>query len=93
MTPAYKEIGTMIRSARERQELTQLELANKLGYESMQFVSLIERGMSKAPLTVIGKLAVILGIPAKKIENLLVEEYRNKVQTDIGVGKELAAEV
>ena len=50
MSKINRELGALAREYRIKANMTQLELANKLGYESMQFVSLFERGISKIPL-------------------------------------------
>lgn len=87
MSSINKELGQMVREYRLKADMTQLVLANKLGYESMQFVSLFERGLSKIPLKVIGKLVIILGIPEKKITKNLVDIYTADVNTQIDEGK------
>ncbi len=81
-----KWLGQEIREARLRNEMTQLELANKLGYQSMQFVSLFERGLSKVPMKVLGRLIVILGLPKKKIIKKLVEEHEAEITKQIESG-------
>lgn len=68
--------------------MTQLELSRKLGYETLQFVSLMERGRSKVPANVIGKLVVILGLPEKKIISQLNQEFLNDLTSEISAGKE-----
>ena len=78
---SLNEVGLIIREARLRAGLTQLELSAMLGYDSMQFVSLFERGLSKCPLKVLGKCCALLKIPPasliKKVqtyESLYIEE-------------------
>ncbi len=88
MSNINKELGILVREYRLKANMTQLELANKLGYESMQFVSLFERGLSKIPLKVIGKLVIILGIPEKKIVKSLVDIYTNDLMKQIEDGKQ-----
>lgn len=80
-------LGAMTREYRIKAGLTQLELALKLGYNTMQFVSLIERGVSKVPLTTLGKLIIILKMPEKKIIDSLVNEYKEDVVKEINQGK------
>ena len=81
------ELGALVREYRIKAEMTQLELANRLGYESMQFVSLFERGLSKIPLKVIGKLVIILGIPEKKIVKNIIDTFATDVIGQIDEGK------
>lgn len=80
-------LGQMVREYRKKKEMTQLELSNLLGYESMQFVSLFERGISKIPQKVMGKLIVILGIPEKKFIQHLVGEFESELLAEIKTGK------
>lgn len=80
-------LGELARKHRIKKGMTQLELSQKLGYNTMQFVSLMERGVSKMPINIIGKLIVILGMPEKKIIDALVGEYSKKVNDEIKLGK------
>lgn len=88
MSNINKELGILVREYRLKANMTQLELANKLGYESMQFVSLFERGLSKIPLKVIGKLVIILGIPEKKVVKNLVDIFTDDLIKQIEDGKQ-----
>lgn len=81
-------IGELIKEKREAAGMTQAQLAQKLGYDSPQFVSLIERGLSKAPYELIGKCVVILGLPEKKIISQLNQEFLNDLTSEISAGKE-----
>ncbi|MBL7544294.1 MAG: helix-turn-helix transcriptional regulator [Bdellovibrionaceae bacterium] len=83
MNPLNQKIGEIIRQKRVAKNMTQLQLSTLLGYESTQFISLFERGLSKVPLNVLGKLSVILEIPAKRFQNLLVADFKNKLQTEM----------
>lgn len=87
MSNINKELGQLVREYRLKANMTQLELANKLGYESMQFVSLFERGLSKIPLKVIGKLVIILGVPEKKVTKNLVDVFTADLVEQIDEGK------
>jgi transcriptional regulator with XRE-family HTH domain len=80
-------IGELIKEKRELAGMTQLELAQKLGYESPQFVSLIERGLSKAPYELIGKCVVILGLPEKAIVSQLKQAFMDELTSEIDKGK------
>lgn len=80
-------IGALIRERRTAKNMTQLELSRELGYESMQFVSLFERGLSKVPHEVIGKLVVILGIPEKQVVKAVIEDFSVELAEKIKEGK------
>lgn len=84
---AYVEIGQMIRSYREKKGMTQLDLSKALGYETSQFVSLFERGLSKAPIEVLGRLVLILGLPEKDFKEILFKDFQNEVNERLRIGK------
>ena len=84
-------IGELVRKYREKAGLTQLDLSEKLGYDSPQFVSLFERGLSKIPLNTIGKISSILGIPEKIILDTLVETYRSTVKEKMKLTKKASS--
>ncbi len=91
MTKAENHLGNLVRKYREKSGLTQLELSLKLGYDSPQFVSLFERGISKIPLETIGKLVVILAIPEKTILDTMVETYRDTLKQKMKIGKKASS--
>lgn len=93
MGKAQFDLGSLVREYRIKANMTQLELAKKLGYDSVQFVSLFERSLSKVPLETIGQLVVILGIPEEKIRRNLVAIYETEVRKKISQGKQKAKAV
>lgn len=82
------KIAELVKSYRLKNSMTQLQVAKQLGYDSMQFVSLFERGVSKVPVETLGKLSVILGIPEAKITNLLVTQFKLDYYKKFDAGKE-----
>lgn len=87
----YIEIGQLIKQYREKMSMSQAELAEKLGYQSPQFVSIFERGLSKVPIESIGQISVILGIPEKKIKNMLLADFEAELDSRIKSGQKKAA--
>lgn len=86
-------LGQLVKEYRLRSGLTQIELANKLGYSIPQFVSLMENGHSKIPLNVLGELISFLKIPEKKVYEILVDSYIKEARQQISLGKVKAAGV
>lgn len=84
------EIGSIVREYREKAKLTQMQLAEKLGYDSPQFVSIFERGLSSVPVNTLGRLISILGIPEKRVLDILIKTYRAQTMSQLDEGKRRA---
>lgn len=91
MKKSYKHLGQVVKEFRLKADLTQKELAEKLGYEIPQFVSLMENGHSKIPLIVAGELISLLKIPEKMVTDLLLEAYKKQACEQILIGRKKAA--
>lgn len=85
MKALNKKIGQTIRDNREINQMTQLDLSRKLGYQSTQFVSLFERGLSKCPDKVLGKISKILEIDPKYFMDLILEDFKSDLVKDLGI--------
>jgi transcriptional regulator with XRE-family HTH domain len=68
-----KEMGRLLRKKRVSSGLTQHQASHRLGYSSSQFVSNIERGISVAPLEILGKLSRLYKFKDKAIIDLLMD--------------------
>ena len=80
-------LGNMIRDYRTKAGWTQLELAEKLGYNTPQFVSLFERGLSKIPLETLGRLLVLLKMPEKEVLKIMLSNYEAELKSKLAQGK------
>ncbi|MFN8846051.1 MAG: helix-turn-helix domain-containing protein [Bdellovibrionales bacterium] len=74
------EIGEIVKYYRIKTGMTQLELAQRLGYKIPQFISLIENGHSKVPLNIIADLSAILKIPENLLLDLLLSAYEKEAR-------------
>lgn len=79
MNQLNKDLGQMFKKKRIELNLTQLDVAEKLGYDSTQFISLFERGMSKIPYPVIGKLCRIYKVKPQPIVRLITSEFKSEL--------------
>lgn len=59
----YKKIGHRIRMAREKADLLQEQVAEKLGYNSVATISHFEKGIRKISVIDLQKLAELLDVP------------------------------
>ena len=73
------KLGKLFRDEREKQHLTQLEVSRYLGYDSTQFVSLFERGLSKIPYSVIGKLCTLYGVKKERVLGMILKDIKDRV--------------
>lgn len=64
-------ISKYLRQRRERAALTQRKASELLGYKSSQFLSNVERGLSKPPIGFLNKLCDIYGVPKDE----MLDEY------------------
>ena len=68
--------GTFLKEMREKRNITQSDLAKKLGYTTPQFISNWERGLCNPPLGAIPKISRVLGIPKKEVVAVILEQTK-----------------
>jgi transcriptional regulator with XRE-family HTH domain len=89
------QLKDYLRSARERAYFTQAEVSEALGYETSQFISNWERGLSCPPLRALNMIAklykvnidelfeLIVSFTLKQTENAMTTEYHKLQQHEI----------
>jgi len=65
--------GQKLRKLREKKELTQQQIAERLGYVTNSYVSDVEKGAFIPSEEKLRKIAKALGVSFKEIEDLLME--------------------
>ena len=85
MNQCHITIADMIRKARLKKGMSQLDLAKSVN-TSLQFIWIIEHGRSKVPLATIGPLCDILELPKRKIYLLLLNEFKDELDEAFGEG-------
>lgn len=83
------ELGKFLKQSRKSAELSQKELSKILGYESSQFISNWERGVSRVPHPMIKKLCSALLIDAEEYVTRLVSVIEKEIWCEIYEGEEL----
>lgn len=91
MKKSTPTLGQLIKSYRVKSELTQKDLAERVGYDIPQFISLMENGHAKIPLIILGQIISILRIPEKKVLDILTETYKREAQEQISSGMKKAS--
>ena len=80
MTP-----GQLIKKHRQKLGMTQLELANQLGYGISQFISILEHGRSSVPLDKCKKLISVLQIKPKEMSSALMKVLKEDIDDACGL--------
>jgi transcriptional regulator with XRE-family HTH domain len=80
-------IARMIKEYRKKAKLTQEQLANKLGYECSQFVSMVEAAKAKPPHEMLGQLIFLIGLPEKEVIEYLAKKFNADLKTQLEAGK------
>lgn len=70
-----KEAGTWLKELREAAGLTQLDVANRLGFKYYAFVSQVETGFSRVPNEKIEPWAKVLGVDPSTFARRLLSFY------------------
>lgn len=78
------ELNKYLRVARKGTDITQLQLAKKLGFASPQFVSNWERGICKVPTNTLAKLITILKLDPDCVIELRMRDNRAILMRALG---------
>jgi transcriptional regulator with XRE-family HTH domain len=71
-------LGAFLKAKREKANLTQKDIADRLGYSTPQFISSWERGEREPPMNVIWQISSIYRISAEKLFDVMLA-YRQKM--------------
>jgi transcriptional regulator with XRE-family HTH domain len=69
------EAGDYIRQLRTKREMSQLDLANRLGYDYYSFISQVENGTARVPPETLREWARVLGVSPKDFATTLLRLY------------------
>lgn len=76
-------IGQFLKEKRESKGLTQAQVAEKLGYGSPQFISNIERGISRVPLKSLKSFMQVYDLDPEQIIELLLQEKKEQLRRQL----------
>jgi transcriptional regulator with XRE-family HTH domain len=74
-----KKMGIFLREKREQKGLTQAQVALQLGYGSPQFISNIERGVSRVPVKSLKYFIDLYGLQTNEVIDILLDEKRQQL--------------
>lgn len=76
-------LSDFLREKRLSADLSQMDVAKKLGYTSAQFVSNWERGLSNPPISTLRRLSEIYRIPPDDLFEIILTTMINQVTQDL----------
>jgi len=82
----FKNLAKLIKESRENHklsELTQIEVANSMGYNNNQTISNIERGKCGLPANKIIKICKFLNIDIEILKNAIIEDWKENLEEAI----------
>lgn len=87
-----KQYGEFWRRARLRRGYSQKKLSLILGFSTAQFVSNVERGNSRYPLTLMSKLIRVLDLDPDAVVGLILREEKRRIHYAMGIKKNCGTE-
>lgn len=76
-----RTFGKVLKKYRKRAGLSQSSLGAKLGYDSGQFISNVERGVADIPAKKLKKLSDILATKSFVFKDALVKDYKKHLDS------------
>ena len=70
----YVKLGAFLQEHRVRANLSQKEVADRLGYSSAQFISNFERGIASPPLRHLKVMIELYNMSVEKVMGIVMEE-------------------
>lgn len=72
-------IAEFFKQAREKADMTQREVSEKLGYTTPQFISNVERGLCRFPMAKVKTFIKITKCSGKDMKKIYVDAYSGRI--------------
>lgn len=79
-------LGTYLKNAREYSGRSQGTVAKELGFTSPQFISNVERGISRPTRGDVSKWCKAFKANKRKVYNIWVKEFKDELHRELGLG-------
>jgi transcriptional regulator with XRE-family HTH domain len=70
-----KTQSELVRKAREKKQITQTDLGQRVGFETGQMISNFERGVNSMPLPALKQVCKILGVSRDKMREAMIKDF------------------
>lgn len=85
MQELFKVMGKYLQTKRVDQNLSQGQVASKLGYSSPQFISNIERGLCAPPLRKLKKTINLYNLNGEEVMALILDQQESHLRKTLGL--------
>lgn len=82
----FKNIAKLVKTNRDKVELSQSQVSMQLGYKNAQFISNLERRLCSIPAKQIKPLAKIIKVDKSEVIKAMVDDFEYNI-TNIANGK------
>ena len=79
------ETAVLVKFCRESRDLTQMEMASKLGYKTAQFISNVERGICALPVNSFKAVSKVLDVHLLSLFNAHIKDYADEVRKKLKI--------
>jgi transcriptional regulator with XRE-family HTH domain len=83
MAVKMKSLSQFLKQTREKSDLSQRQVADELGYQSAQFISNWERGVSSPPLKTLKRLGDLYKVQAETLYQIMLQDTLRRVEADL----------
>lgn len=73
----FSNIARLVKIYRLEENLSQVQLSEKLGYKNGQYVSNVERGLCGIPATKVNLLSYLIRVPRERIVDAMVQDFKD----------------
>ena len=87
MKELFEVLGDYLQAKRIKAELSQGDVATKLGYSSPQFISNFERGLCAPPLNKLKLLVSLYDLNSEELIRLMLKEEEKNLRKHLGGAK------
>ncbi len=87
MKDLFEVLGSYLQNKRLKAELSQGDVADKLGYSSPQFISNFERGLCAPPLPKLRTLIDLYDLNAEEVIKIMLGEHEKHLRKHLKAAK------
>lgn len=85
MKEMFQVLGDYLQDKRTKANLSQGDVASKLGYSSPQFISNFERGLCAPPLSKLKQLVQLYKLNGEEVVRLMLKEEEKHLRVNLGL--------